>query len=418
MSSPAITVTGLGKHYRLGKRPAKSISDAIKGVVRRLRRHEAEEDFWALRDVEFTIPTGQVVGIIGRNGAGKSTLLKVLSRITPPSHGKAIIEGRIASLLEVGTGFHPELSGRDNIYLNGAILGMRRAEIRAKFDEIVAFAEIDRFVDTPVKHYSSGMYVRLAFSVAAHLDPEILIVDEVLAVGDAAFQEKCLGKMNSIARGGDRTILFVSHNTAAVRALCTRALLMESGHLSFDGSVDDALSRYLHHGGNTGAQALSRLQGGSSPHVTFRALLLNGRPHSHQPLDSCLSPITITLDMEVRQSLKASIELRLADSSGTKIALSSPGFDVGSGALHTLRAGLRRLVANIRLPALVSGTYHLDVILVEPYVCYYGIFQQAFELHVEGSGHTWEKLYENSGVDMGWMILPAEVSDKSEELSK
>ena len=201
------------------------------------------EEFWALRDVAFEVERGEVVGVIGRNGAGKSTLLKILSRITEPTEGRVEIRGRVASLLEVGTGFHPELTGRENIYLNGAILGMTRAEIRRKFDEIVAFAEVERFLDTPVKRYSSGMYVRLAFAVAAHLEPEILIVDEVLAVGDAEFQKKCLGKMGEVA-GEGRTVLFVSHNMASVASLCKKGILLDRGRIIVDSSVADVLSHY------------------------------------------------------------------------------------------------------------------------------------------------------------------------------
>lgn len=200
--------------------------------------------FWALKDVSFDIPQGQVLGIIGRNGAGKSTLLKILSRITTPTEGTVTVRGRLASLLEVGTGFHPELTGRENIFLNGAILGMRKAEISRRFDEIVAFAEVEKFLDTPVKHYSSGMFVRLAFAVAAHLDPEILIVDEVLAVGDVAFQKKCLGKMGEVSRGG-RTVLFVSHNMVAVENLCSRGIVLHQGNLCFDGSSKAAIQYYL-----------------------------------------------------------------------------------------------------------------------------------------------------------------------------
>src|SRR5205814_3872128 len=203
-----------------------------------------EERFWALRDISFDVNPGDVIGIIGPNGAGKSTLLKIMSRITDPTEGHINIRGRLASLLEVGTGFHPELTGRENIFLNGAILGMRKTEIVSKFDEIVAFSEIERFLDTPVKHYSSGMYVRLAFAVAAHLNPEILIVDEVLAVGDMAFQKKCLGKMSEVSRGG-RTILFVSHNMAAVENLCQRGIVLDRGKLVFDGSSKQAVQHYL-----------------------------------------------------------------------------------------------------------------------------------------------------------------------------
>jgi lipopolysaccharide transport system ATP-binding protein len=207
-----------------------------------------KEEFWALRDVSFEVKQGEVVGIIGRNGAGKSTLLKILSRITEPTRGRIELRGRVASLLEVGTGFHPELSGRENVFLNGAILGMSRAEIRRKFHEIVAFAEVEQFLDTPVKHYSSGMYVRLAFAVAAHLEPEILIVDEVLAVGDIEFQRKCLGKMEQVA-GGGRTVMFVSHNMAAIHRLCSRTLYLRQGHLMTDGPSAEVIDRYL---GDTG----------------------------------------------------------------------------------------------------------------------------------------------------------------------
>lgn len=208
---------------------------------------ESTEDFWALRDVSFDVRQGDVIGIIGRNGAGKSTLLKILSRITDPSEGRVTLRGRVASLLEVGTGFHPELTGRENIFLNGAILGMTRAELRTKFDEIVAFAEVEQFLDTPVKRYSSGMYVRLAFAVAAHLEPEILVVDEVLAVGDADFQKKCLGKMGEVARGG-RTVLFVSHNMSAIGHLCTRCVLLADGRLVADGDIGSVIGKYMHVG--------------------------------------------------------------------------------------------------------------------------------------------------------------------------
>jgi lipopolysaccharide transport system ATP-binding protein len=209
-------------------------------------RHTTE-DFWAVDDINFEINEGDRIGIIGRNGAGKSTLLKLLSRITEPTKGRITLRGRVASLLEVGTGFHPELTGRENIFLNGAILGMNRAEIRRKFDEIVAFAEVEKFLDTPVKKYSSGMYVRLAFAVAAHLEPEILIVDEVLAVGDAQFQKKCLGKMEDVSKGG-RTVIFVSHNMTAIQSLCNKGLFMSKGRLLLDGPIDACIKEYLENG--------------------------------------------------------------------------------------------------------------------------------------------------------------------------
>jgi lipopolysaccharide transport system ATP-binding protein len=262
MVGPAIRVENLSKCYRIGaarggpyRTLRESISEAPKTAWRRARRlvrprapkargeRPSGATFNALDDVSFEVRPGEVVGIIGRNGAGKSTLLKVLSKITEPSDGRILLRGRVGSLLEVGTGFHPELSGRENIYLNGAILGMARREIARKFDEIVAFAEVERFLDTPVKRYSSGMYVRLAFAVAAHLEPEIMVVDEVLAVGDMAFQRKCLGKMHEVSDGG-RTVLFVSHNMGAIQSLCTRCLVMDAGRVAFDGGVACGIDRY------------------------------------------------------------------------------------------------------------------------------------------------------------------------------
>lgn len=250
MSDRAIRVQNISKLYRIGRHAlGKNLREMITEVLaapfrRRIRTADDETAFWALRDVSFEVEHGEVVGIIGRNGSGKSTLLKILSRITEPTEGHAEIHGRVGSLLEVGTGFHPELTGRENIYMNGAILGMSRAEISRKFDEIVAFSEVEQFLDTPVKRYSSGMYIRLAFAVAAHLETDILIVDEVLAVGDAAFQKKCLGKMGDLARGG-RTVLFVSHNLGSVAALCSRTALIDSGHLEAIGTSKEIIAQYL-----------------------------------------------------------------------------------------------------------------------------------------------------------------------------
>ncbi|MBI5775194.1 MAG: ABC transporter ATP-binding protein [Verrucomicrobia bacterium] len=249
MSAPIISVHGLGKEYRLGATLAHdTLRDHLMHAVKSLGRREprrAPESFWALRDVSFDVQPGEVIGVIGRNGAGKSTLLKILSQITEPTTGEIRVRGRLASLLEVGTGFHPELTGRENIFLNGAILGMSKAEIKKKFDEIVAFAEVEKFLDTPVKRYSSGMYVRLAFAVAAHLEPEILVVDEVLAVGDAAFQNKCLGKMESVAKQEGRTVLFVSHNMTAVQVLCGRIIHLRAGRVAGIGAVDEQVRAYL-----------------------------------------------------------------------------------------------------------------------------------------------------------------------------
>lgn len=259
---PAITVENLSKSYLVGHNAARTerytaLRDVIARNARDLARKTRDmihgrpiiqgdevEEFWALKDVSFEVKQGETLGIIGRNGAGKSTLLKILSRITAPTNGRITLKGRVASLLEVGTGFHPELSGRENIFLNGAILGMTRGEIQRKFDEIIAFADIENFLDTPVKRYSSGMYVRLAFAVAAHLEPEILVVDEVLAVGDAQFQKKCLGKMGDVAKEG-RTVLFVSHNMAAVQNLCRKGIVLRGGHVHYIGTQLGAVSAYL-----------------------------------------------------------------------------------------------------------------------------------------------------------------------------
>jgi lipopolysaccharide transport system ATP-binding protein len=265
MSDVIISVQGLGKKYAIRHQGPKSrssyktlretLTQGARSLPARWSRHSRDaakaaerEDFWALRDVSFELERGKVLGIIGRNGAGKSTLLKILSRITEPSEGRVTLRGRVASLLEVGTGFHPELTGRENIFLNGSILGMTHAEIRRKFDEIVDFAGVEKFLDTPVKRYSSGMYVRLAFAVAAHLEPEILIVDEVLAVGDAEFQKKCLGKMQDVAASEGRTVLFVSHNMAAISAMTERVLVLESGQVAFDGRTGSGIASYLEFG--------------------------------------------------------------------------------------------------------------------------------------------------------------------------
>ena len=242
-----VEVSHLSKKYRKGERiPYYSLRDSIAGAIRSLGRRNLQlqkDEFWALKNVSFTVREGEVIGIIGRNGAGKSTLLKILGRITPPTEGCITLRGRVANLLEVGTGFHPELTGRENIYLNGAILGMRRNEVKRKFDEIVAFSEVSKFLDMPVKHYSSGMYMRLAFAVAAHLESEILLVDEVLAVGDAQFQKKCLSKMSEVSRAG-RTVFFVSHNLAALQSLCTQGLFLSKGQVISQGKISSVIKKY------------------------------------------------------------------------------------------------------------------------------------------------------------------------------
>ncbi|MBZ5684376.1 MAG: ABC transporter ATP-binding protein [Acidobacteriia bacterium] len=331
MTDVAIRCEGLAKQYRIGERESYTalrdvITDAFASPFRRLRsalRHSPNgstrkkmSDFWALKDVSFEIKRGEVVGIIGRNGAGKSTLLKILSRITEPTRGQVDIWGRVGSLLEVGTGFHPELTGRDNIFLNGAILGMRRAEIARKFDEIVAFAEVEKFIDTPVKRYSSGMYVRLAFAVAAHMETEILMVDEVLAVGDAQFQKKCLGKMQSVATREGRTVLFVSHNMAAVRHLCSKGIYLVAGTVQCIGNVEETIRASL--------SAASREQ--DSKHVSANGLELVEFKLCALGSLSALTSAIFSEDYEFRftvggdSGVRVAPVLRLYDDSGTLIS--------------------------------------------------------------------------------------------------
>jgi lipopolysaccharide transport system ATP-binding protein len=332
-SDVALAAYGLGKRYRLGVASAfdynslrDRITDGAGAVWRGLRGGRrtisAADHIWALDDVSFGVGRGEVVGIIGRNGAGKSTLLKILSRITRPTRGHAEVHGRLGSLLEVGTGFHPELSGRDNISLNGAILGMRRAEIGHRFDEIVAFAGVEQFLDTPVKHYSSGMYVRLAFAVAAHLESEILLVDEVLAVGDAEFQRKCLGKMESVVHEG-RTILFVSHNMAAVKALCRRALLIDRGRIVADGGVDAVIDQYL--GAGRAAMQLGAVpddvpRAGTGT-ARFRRVELRNRDDQVTTQAYLGRPLRLVVEIEVLEPVADGVvEVGLSSLDGTRVA--------------------------------------------------------------------------------------------------
>jgi lipopolysaccharide transport system ATP-binding protein len=307
MSDIAIKVENLGKSYLIGHNAAQperymALRDVITRNARNLARKTRDmlagraivqgdevEEFWALKEVSFEIKQGETVGIIGSNGAGKSTLLKILSRITEPTKGRISITGRMASLLEVGTGFHPELTGRENIFLNGAILGMMRAEINRSFDEIVAFAEVENFLDTPVKHYSSGMYVRLAFAVAAHMQPEILVVDEVLAVGDAAFQKKCIGKMGEVAQEG-KTVLFVSHNMIAIHALCSKGILLSSGSIDFYGSAGGAIEKYIAGSALENFETLEKIpnrKGNGT--VKFKSLEFIKKPQTGQPCEIYLT---------------------------------------------------------------------------------------------------------------------------------
>jgi lipopolysaccharide transport system ATP-binding protein len=372
----SIVVENLSKRYVIGHAPqADTLRDALAGGVRslwtRLRRgNRTTEEFWALRDVSFRIEPGEVVGIIGRNGAGKSTLLKILSRITEPTTGRVTLRGRVASLLEVGTGFHPELTGRENIFLNGAILGMSRAEIRQKFDEIVAFAEVERFLDTPVKRYSSGMYVRLAFAVAAHLDPEILIVDEVLAVGDAQFQKKCLGKMQDISRGQGRTVLFVSHNLPIIQKLCAKGILLSAGHTTGVEPIERAVASFL------AGDRISPARPGKIPPqgIVLRDLhVASANPDQRHTLSlGAAVKLVMTLDTRIdRRGLVVTVAF--ADSDGQRVfALAS----VDDGWLLDLQPGLNVIEMDFLPPALFPGMFSLDI----------GVYGQNWECFLEAHG--------------------------------
>ncbi len=378
MSETIIECDRISKSYRLGVNRSSNVqfgtaftirerfSDLVQAAGRYLRGktapgRERPPLFWALKDVSLDIKRGEVVGLIGRNGAGKSTLLKILTRIVEPTKGRARLRGRVASLLEVGTGFHPELSGRENIYLNGAILGMRRAEIDRKLDEIVAFSEIEQFLDTPVKRYSSGMYVRLAFAVAAHLEPEILIVDEVLAVGDYAFQKKCLGKMHDVAASEGRTILFVSHNMGALSQLCNRGVLLEQGSISMIGPVGDVVKRYLK---SSLSQHLSRAEFAANPSKpcqfdSVEILHEDGNPGSDFSSDE---PVRIRFRARVREvGAGVILSLQLSNLEGIRV-LNSDIRDVDSSIAEQLTPGLH--VFDVILPPrlLAATTYLLSVV--------------------------------------------------------
>ncbi len=364
--SVAISISGLGKKYLIGaqRERAATLRDAVTNMatapLRRLRHAGSStgdvSELWALRDVSLDVDAGQVLGVIGRNGAGKSTLLKVLSRITKPTTGRATIHGRVGSLLEVGTGFHQELSGRENIYLNGAILGMTRKEIAAKFDAIVEFSEIAGFLDTPVKRYSTGMFVRLAFAVAAHLDPEILLVDEVLSVGDLAFQRKCLGQMEQIA-GSGRTVLFVSHNMVAVRNLCTRVVELDKGRLVADGPSDEIVKAYISAQTEAGGTELHLQQPLGRPEelVVTGARVLDEQGRSEGPFHSS-RPLFVEIDVEVaRENEGYQVGFDLLSVDG--LVLRSWHTDGPEGDWPPLRAGRATLRCEVPAGLLNEGRY-------------------------------------------------------------
>jgi lipopolysaccharide transport system ATP-binding protein len=384
----AVRVDGLGKHYLLGARTGQdSLREAVARMPARLRalgRGPAAEGFWALRDVSFEISPGHIVGVVGGNGAGKSTLLKILSRITEPTTGTADVAGRVGALLEVGTGFHPELTGRENIYLNGAILGMRRGDIDRRLDEIVAFAEVERFLTTAVKHYSDGMYLRLAFAVAAHLEPDILLVDEVLAVGDARFQRKCLGKMGEIAQRQGRTVLVVSHDMGVVQRLCDRSLLLEGGRVVAAGPTSEIVARYLRDDLAEGGpqqwidvSAAPRRGTGEARFVAARYTSGDARS-GFQPYPD--GPLEFELDLEAdAPHVIPSFGVVFADRNGTKLVNADI---LTAGAELRVRAGCTRVRLSIEQLHLNPGSYDVTLWAGDVVGVGYDLVEPAFEIDV------------------------------------
>lgn len=395
-----ISIENVGKRYLIGHQMSQGdgMRHAIEGAVRspltwfRNRRQQKVQqvDFWALRNISADIKEGEVVGILGRNGAGKSTLLKLLSRITEPTEGRLRIRGRIASLLEVGTGFHGELTGRENVFLNGAILGMSRAEIVRKFDEIVAFSEIEEFLDTPVKRYSSGMYVRLAFSVAAHLDPEMLIVDEVLAVGDASFQKKCLAKIASYAQVG-RTVLFVSHNPEAVRTLCQRAIWLKEGRLFRDGSTEDLLEEYLNEVADEKCRTLSNPEYG----LTIPKVVLKDRHGRNTSRFRPGDDLTVEIDYEAQKRIPNPIfALGVVGLNGSCFTANmlldghSPRYIEGTGKLVCTFKAVPLLPQNYSVKLCVRAETQTQMIISYQEVAYFSIYADLAEYGFKGAFET------------------------------
>lgn len=435
MSDPIIKVHKLGKRYRIGAKIDPQgrdnfrdvILNTIKAPFRNLRRLRRLTNFgdaappsalspmpyalcstpdiiWALKDVSFEVNRGEVVGIIGKNGSGKSTLLKILSRITEPTEGYAEFRGRVSSLLEVGTGFHRELTGRENVYLNGTILGMKKWEIDEKFDEIVAFSEIEKFIDTPVKHYSSGMYVRLAFAVAAHLNPDILLVDEVLAVGDADFQKKCLGKMGDIAKGG-RTVLFVSHNMGAVRQLCDRGLLLEKGSIKQRGPIEQCICTYL----KTDAERYSSIKEHAiilDRVIGLLEITVNGSSKDELHINSKCKRLDIEINGSIDKSMRLNIEARLFDRYDMPLAFFSPGHE--NGKTNVYPAGAFRLVGSIKLPKMAKGEYYLHLDITYPGVIGLVEIPHAIRLITEGLQTSTGEVFDYSR-RKGWIFLSSDL---------
>jgi lipopolysaccharide transport system ATP-binding protein len=393
MNDYCISIENITKKYKLGQ-PGSSgdgLRHSLERGVRSLfspqtlfasKKAKETNEFLALQDVSFQVKTGEVLGIIGRNGAGKSTLLKVLSRITPPTSGKIRVRGRIASLLEVGTGFHPELTGRENIFLNGAILGMSRTEVKSKFDEIVAFAEIEKFLDTPVKRYSSGMYVRLAFAVAAHLEPEILVIDEVLAVGDVQFQKKCLGRMNHVARTDGRTVLFVSHNMGAVNTLCSKAVLLRSGQVQAIGPTAEIAMQYLSTSGLSAREISLTNKANKNPAITVIGGHLENKATGSSEFAHG-DDLAVTLKIQVNEPITYGVEFFLKDGLGVPIGFCPS--DIQNGLSFTAEPGIFIHHCTLSAIPLAEGRYSLDIMISKPLVTAHEEIESAFIFDVESS---------------------------------
>lgn len=411
-----VKVENLSKQYKLGARVAAyaTLRESLTNVVRRpfngLRRQgSSNETIWALKDVSFAIKPGEVVGIIGRNGAGKSTLLKILSRITEPSAGKVELYGRVGSLLEVGTGFHSELSGRENIFLNGSLLGMTRSEIRAKFDAIVEFAEVDKFIDTPVKRYSSGMYVRLAFAVAAHLDPEILILDEVLSVGDASFQKKCLGKMSEVSQDG-RTVIFVSHNMSTVVRICSRCILIDGGKIEDDGPVDSVIRRYLETSAQHDGSCSFPIEPAKAAQFTKLGLLTK-EGDATATFDYRFD-ITVSAEYVVRQPIpQGLLGIRVSTADGLPIFTSHHVDKLDpAAAAAALVPGTFRTQITIPSNFLLPGSYIVTAAIVDGNMRLIDMQEDAISFDVGETGNTQARKSTSNGVvnmDLTWDIQPA-----------
>lgn len=413
----AIKFENISKQYRLGMVSTRTLSHDLKrwytmnilgkedpylkiGEVND-RAHKGTSDYvWALKDINFQVEQGDVLGIIGKNGAGKSTLLKILSKVTTPTTGIIKARGRIASLLEVGTGFHPEMTGRENIYMNGAIMGMTKAEINSKLDAIVDFSGIERYLDTPVKRYSSGMTVRLGFAIAAHLDPEILVVDEVLAVGDAEFQKKAIGKMQDVSKGEGRTVLFVSHNMAAVQALCSKGMILSNGYCVKQGDIDDCVNEYLEINKRINGQISDKIDY-ISPKINIDTILVNGDTSNRVYVSPTKNVLEIDIDGYTNSEIEMSFELRITDLREIPLAIFSPGH-LGDG-IKKYSKGKFRIHHKVTLPSnMNTGTFDVSLYLTYPNV---EIFMSAIKcLSIESEGlKTLGMAFEYN--KEGWLVL-------------